>query len=244
MELLNLKDSYNFLVCGDSISKGVVFDKSKDKYVLSKESYANLLQNSLKGTIDNIAKFGSTILKGIDRLQRELKKVRPDVVVIEFGGNDCDFNWDEVAENPYIDHYPNTDFNVFKNKLTELIKSLKDTNIIPVLLTLPPLDADRYFKWISKDNQEKAKNILTWLGSVTKIYWWQEKYNSAIVSIARNTRTRVIDIRSAFLDCPDFRQLLCDDGIHPNEKGHKVIADEIMNYVETSYDFLLRSTHL
>ncbi|SNX53505.1 SGNH/GDSL hydrolase family protein [Thermoanaerobacterium sp. RBIITD] len=244
MELLNLKDSYNFLVCGDSISKGVVFDKSKNKYVLLKDSYTNLLEGSLKGTIDNVAKFGSTILKGIDRLKKELIKVKPDVVLIEFGGNDCDFNWDKVAENPHSEHMPNTDFNVFKNSLNELIDSLKKSKIIPVLLTLPPIDADRYFKWISKNNVDMAKNILTWLGSVTKIYWWQEKYNSAILSIARSTRTRVIDIRSAFLENPDYRQLICDDGIHPNEEGHKVIAEKIMDYVKTHYNFLLKNPQI
>ncbi|MBE0068638.1 SGNH/GDSL hydrolase family protein [Thermoanaerobacterium thermosaccharolyticum] len=240
MEMLNIKESYNFLVCGDSISRGVVLDKIRNKYVLLRDSYTNLLNGYLKGTVENISKFGSTILKGKDRLARELDKTSPDVVLIEFGGNDCDFNWDEVAQDPYKDHAPNTDFNVFKETLKDLIDSLKKANIVPVLLTLPPLDADRYFNWISKGNKEMAKNILTWLGSVTKIYWWQEKYNSAILSIASSTETKIIDIRSTFLDRPDYRKLICEDGIHPNEEGHRAIAEKIMDYVRSYYDFLLK----
>ncbi len=237
---MTLENYYDIVVVGDSISKGVVYSKEKSKYVISDVNYVNLLKDNIKGTVKNIAKFVNTLLKGIDILKRYLLKDKPDIVLIEFGGNDCDFDWEEIAKNPYDEHSPKTDFYIFKEKLKELIKSLEDANIIPVLMTLPPLDADRYFKWISKNSEEMGKNILKWLGSVTKIYWWQEKYNSAILSIAEETKTRLIDIRSAFLDYPDFRQFICTDGIHPNEKGHKIIAHKIYEYLQRNYAYLLK----
>ncbi|WP_236612123.1 SGNH/GDSL hydrolase family protein [Caldanaerobacter subterraneus] len=116
--------------------------------------------------------------------------------------------------------------------MRELINFLENVNVIPVLMTLPPLDADRYFKWISKNSKEMRKNILKWLGSVTKIYWWQEKCNSAILSIAEETKTRLIDIRSTFLNYTDFRQFFCKDGIHPNDEGYRIIADKIQQYLQ------------
>lgn len=236
----NIKDSYNFLVLGDSISKGIIYNEEKEKYISLKGNYVDLLQNSLKGTINNVAKFGNTILRGIERLQRDVLKNKPDIVLIEFGGNDCDFDWQEIADNPYGEHKPKTDFAVFKIHLKELIRTLENVNITPVLMTLPPLDPDRYFKWISKNNVEIGKNILKWLGSVNKIYWWQERYNSAIISIAEETKTRLIDVRSAFLNYPDFRQFICADGIHPNEKGHEIIANKIYEYIKTNYTYLLK----
>jgi acyl-CoA thioesterase I len=237
---MNEKDNYNFVLYGDSISKGVVYDDKKEKYIVSEESYSNLLQNTLKGVVHNASRFGNTIIRAAGKLQNDVLKKNPDIVVIEFGGNDCDFKWEEIAQNPHGRHEPNTDFNIFGKSLKALIELLESTGIVPVLMTIPPLDADRYFKWISKNSTFIGEKILTWLGSISKIYWWQERYNSAIISIAQETKTRWIDIRSAFLKTPDFRQFLCLDGIHPNNQGHRLIADKIMEYIKLDYRFLLR----
>jgi acyl-CoA thioesterase-1 len=234
------KDSFNFVLCGDSITKGVAYDEKKSKYVVLEDSYPQLLKNKLNGVIYNCAKFGNTILRAASKFQNDVLKKDPDIVVIEFGGNDCDFNWEEIEKDPYADHQPKTDISTFQENLVNMVDKLKSNGIVPVLMSLPPLDPDRYFKWISKNSAAAAERILTWLGTVNKIYWWQERYNSAIVSIAQETETRWIDIRSAFLKTPDFRQFLCIDGIHPNSQGHKLIAGKIMEYVSTRYKFLLK----
>lgn len=164
---------------------------------------------------------------------------KPDVVIIEFGGNDCDFDWDKIANDPEGHHEPKTDFNMFGKLLKNIIETLEKSGITPVLLNLPPIDAERYFKWISKNSTVIGEKILRWLGSVSRIYWWQERYNSAVISIAEETKTRWIDIRSAFLKQPDYREFICADGIHPNERGHKLIAGKIFEYVKNNYNFLL-----
>lgn len=237
---MNIKDTYNFLLFGDSISKGVSYDEEKGKYVTLKESYASLLMDKFKGITHNAARFGNTILRGIKRLPTDVLKNNPDIVVIEFGGNDCDFNWEEVARDPSGSHLPNTDYEVFLNSLRDLIKYLGSNSITPVLMTLPPIDAERYFKWISRNDDTMAKNILKWLGSVSKIYWWQERYNSAVLSVAQETNTKLIDVRSAFLQQPDFTKLICKDGIHPNIEGHRIIADKMLSFVRNNYPFLLK----
>lgn len=240
MNTLLEKDEYKIMVSGDSISKGVVFDEQKGKYSFLEENYVTLLQSRLKGAVYNVAKFGSTIMKGIDRMQQEIVRKEPDIVLVEYGGNDCDFNWEEIAQNPYGSHLPKTDFDLFKHTLSDVIGSLKNKGIIPVLVTLPPLDADRYFAWISKNSPAVSRSILAWLGSVTRIYWWQERYSSAIVNIAEQTKTKLIDVRGAFLQWPDFTKFLCIDGIHPNKEGHKIIAERIMEYILANYSFLLK----
>ncbi len=234
------KNDYNFLVSGDSISKGVVFDESKGRYSLIEDGYVSILQKVVKGAVFNLSKFGNTVIKGLGKLPKDVQNSNPDIVLIEFGGNDCDFNWSEIAENPEGNHQPHTDYNLFQKLLKDSINSLKNNKIIPVLLTLPPLEADRYFKWVSKNSIEAAKNILSWLGSVNKIYWWQERYNAAILKVAEETDTKFIDIRGAFLEHPDFSNFLCKDGIHPNQNGHKVIAEKIIDYIRPYYSFLLK----
>lgn len=229
-----------YMVSGDSISKGVVLDEVRNKYVVLEENYVALLQDKLKGVIHNTARFGNTLLKGIGHLKRDVVNEKPDVVLIEYGGNDCDFNWNEIAENPGGDHTPKTDFNVFEKMLTETIEFLRSKDVVPVLMNLPPLNADQYFKWVSRSNPEAERNILQWLGSVTKIYWWQERYNSTIVKVAEATKTKYIDIRGAFLEHPDFTRFICMDGIHPNKDGHRIISERVLAFVREHYGYLLQ----
>jgi acyl-CoA thioesterase I len=231
--------SYSFLVSGDSISRGIVYDEAKGKYSVSDRSYVSLVQARLKGVVSNAARFGNTIVRGIGRLGKEIEKGRPDVVLIEYGGNDCDFAWDEVAAHPETAHEPATALALFEETLSGTIASLKEEGIVPVLMTLPPLNADSYLRWVSRQDPEAERSILKWLGSVTKIYWWQERYSSAILSIAAKTKTRCIDVRGAFLQSPDVMSLICRDGIHPNEAGHELIAKTILDYVSSDFPYLL-----
>jgi acyl-CoA thioesterase-1 len=233
-------DSYKVVVTGDSISKGVVYDDNKGKYCILENNYVSILQNKLKGVVQNTARFGSTLIKGAGRLKHDVENANPDIVLIEYGGNDCDFNWSEIADDPEREHSPKTEFHQFEQLLKETIQFLTSNKIIPVLLTLPPLNAERYFKWVSKSDPNAENNILRWLGSVTKIYWWQERYNSMVLKVAEETRTKWIDIRGAFLQDPDYSKFLCVDGIHPNEAGHRVIADKVLEYVGSRYAYLLK----
>lgn len=228
-----------YLVTGDSISKGVVYDEIRSKYVILKENYVSLLQQRLQGAVRNTARFGNTLLKGIGRLKEDALEDRPDIVLIEYGGNDCDFDWDEIARDPQGEHHPKTGFDDFKTMLIESVDYLKSLQITPVLMTLPPLNADNYFKWVCKNDPEAERNVLQWLGSVTKIYWWQERYNSLILSVSHATQTRVIDVRGAFLEHPDFTRFLCSDGIHPNKEGHRLICDRVLEFMRADHEHLL-----
>ena len=236
----NNKHSYRFMVSGDSISKGVIFDEVKCRYVILEGNYINLLKSKLNGIIRNTARFGNTLTKGVSKLKDDVLSDNPDIVLLEYGGNDCDFNWNEVSNNPNADHKPKTDFVTFENKLRETLKFLKNNNIISVVMTLPPLNADRYLKWISKNDPLAETNILKWLGSVTELYWLHEKYSSAVLRIAEETNTKWIDIRGAFLQYPDSTKFLCLDGIHPNEFGHKIIADKILDFIKLDYAYLIK----
>ena len=241
MSVLDGHEPVKIVVSGDSISKGIVYDEQKKKYAVLEENYVELLRDKLNGIIYNASRFGSTLIKGLQKLKGSIFNDKPDIILIEYGGNDCDFNWDEIARNPENTHLPKTDFHVFENVLRETIDFIRKSKSMPVLMNLPPLNADGYFNWISKNNPVLKENILKWLGSVTKIYWWQERYNSVIQKIADETKTICIDIREAFLRFPDFTSLLCIDGIHPNRDGHIVIANKIFEFIKDRYDFLLKN---
>lgn len=213
-------------IFGDSVAKGVVFDAVKNKYSLLKESFANIMEKQQQISIYNFSKFGCTISMGSEILKRHEKELKNfDYTVLEFGGNDCDYNWAEVSKNPTDQHVCNTPIPDFKEKYVELVKRVIQNGGRPVLLNLPPIDPKRYFKWISKGLD--SKNILVFLGRVDAIYKWQEMYSKAVEELAEEKNIPLIDIRSGFLSKKNFSDFLCEDGIHPNEKGHLLISRAI-----------------
>lgn len=215
----------NLSVCvfGDSVTKGVVFDSVLKKYTLLRDCFANRIMGSFPVSIRNYSRFGCTVTKGLELLRRHKGELSQyDYTVLEFGGNDCDFNWAEVSAEPEREHRPSTPVELFEHKYAELIEEVKSCGSRPVLLSLPPIDAKRYFAWISKGLNPRA--ILSWLGDVEHIYRWHERYNLAVCRLAKECSVPLIDISSAFLETHHYQDLICEDGIHPNEGGHRLIS--------------------
>lgn len=237
---MDMKESYNLVVFGDSITKGVVYDSERSRYASVKDCFVNLVGNSIKGTVYNAGRFGSTIMRGVSKMYNDVMKKTPDIVLIEFGGNDCDFDWEDIAHNPDIEHKPNTELITFRDTLLNMIDTLKNSNITPVLMTLPPLDYKRYFNWITKGDESAEQNVLHWLGSEIEIYNWHKAYSEMIAEVANKTKTLLVDVRSEFLKYRDYSRFLCIDGIHPNVEGHSLIADTVLSFFKDNYNFLLQ----
>jgi len=227
------------LVVGDSLSKGVVLDEEKHKYTLLKDCFINLLSNALSAEIINASRFGATVTQGQQLLQARLDRYDPDVVVIEFGGNDCDFAWEDIARDPSLDHIPKTPLDEFEDRINTMVDLVAERNKKPVLVTLPPIYADNYFNWFTNCDQEKGHRILKWLKDVWHIYWWQERYSNCLQYIARRRDIGCIDIRREFLKERDFERYICSDGIHPSAAGHRLIFDAVMRYVRENAAYLL-----
>lgn len=212
---------------GDSVLRGVVLENSK--YKISPKSFSNICENVLGISIENKAKFGSianTVRNSMERNKEGLENTNYDYVVFEFGGNDCDFNWKEISENPKGEHEPNTTIEEFIAVYNQLIQKVKELGKQPVLLSLPPIDSEKYFKKISENLN--SENILKWMeGNKQFITNWHERYNIEVFKLALNNNIAVIDITSKFLENKNYTKFLCDDGIHPNEEGHKIIASVI-----------------
>ncbi|MEG1991091.1 MAG: SGNH/GDSL hydrolase family protein, partial [Christensenella sp.] len=203
----------------------------KKRYIFSKDGFICGLGKKLKASIQNCSKFGATTAYGEKLLSEKLLQTNPDLVLIAYGGNDCDYKWDEVALSPLSVHNPNTPSKQYEHHLTRMVCSLLAQNKIPVLMNLPPLNAASYFRWFTNNDPQRANRILQWLHDVSKIYWWQEKYSYIIERVAASLSVPIINIRSAFLRQNDYRAFICEDGIHPNEKGQALIEQEFMNYI-------------
>ena len=212
-------------VFGDSIGKGIVLRSDTSKYESFKMNLETLFGRS-DIHIKNYSMFGCTVTKGLDVIKRhacELMNYKN--IFLELGGNDCDFIWSEIAENPEKEHVSKTPLDIFAQRYKELIEEIRQNGGNPILLNLPPLDPNRYFKWVSRGMN--GDNILKWLGDVNMIYRWQEMYNVEVMLLATQLAVPIIDIRSAFLKCNNYCDYLCNDGIHPNGKGYELIYKTI-----------------
>lgn len=236
--------SKKILVVGDSLSKGVIFDEVKKKYTIIKDNFFNLLSQKVDAEMINASRFGSTVIQGEKQLKSNLEKYDPDIVVIEFGGNDCDFIWDDIAKDPSLNHIPKTPLDVFDKSINTMVDYVIAHGKQPVLSTLPPLYADNYFRWFTNNDKEKGMRILKWLKDIWHIYWWHERYSNCVAYIAKKRNISCIDIRRAFLQKIDFSDYICADGIHPNQQGHRLIFEAVINHIKEYAAYLLPTCSL
>ncbi|MGN1215133.1 MAG: SGNH/GDSL hydrolase family protein [Candidatus Cryptobacteroides sp.] len=226
---------------GDSVLRGVVIDKETStpesvRYTFLENNFTSLCAKRLGIDVLNYGKFGSTVDCGEKMMNRHLDAVRQsDVTILEYGGNDCDYPWSEIALSPDTSHSPKNDPETFLRKYRKLIADVVSLGSRPVLLSLPPLEPDRYFCHFTRGMDDGQKDgIFRWLGgTVNTISAWHELYNLQLFRIGNALGVPVIDITSGFLSKLDYRDCICDDGIHPNERGHRLIADSICEYAVT-----------
>lgn len=228
-------------VWGDSLLKGVVLDDIAGRYRILKDNMVAQCARLLDLPILNRCHFGITSGKGKEIIINDLSKGKPcDLAVLEFGGNDCDYDWAKVAATPDAPHIPNTPLEEFEQNVQEMITLLKQQDIPILIPSLPPLHAQRYFDWITRNGLDR-QSILQFLGDVQHIYRHHERYSLAITKVALQNNCHLVNIRDAFLQQKNYQDYICADGIHPNQKGHQLMRD---TFVKKAQELLhAKSTH-
>lgn len=217
---------------GDSIVRGVV-NPATGTYTITEDNFVHECESRLGLEIVNCSKFGCTVGKGREIVEKSLEKLKnSNYAILGWGGNDCAFNWEKIAAEPDGEHKPFTPIDEFNRSYKQIIDNIRRQGTEAILLSLPPVNSDLYFDDVTRRMSGSAKaNILRWLGGTTEyIQSWHELYNIEIFKIGTELGVGVADITSAFLQQRNFGHFLCLDGMHPNEKGHRLIADTLCNY--------------
>lgn len=211
-------------LCGDSILKGIQWDGQR--YRVQNTMDFSALEQRTGCRVENFSRFGCTVTKGRELIERALGMGKlGDTVVMDFGGNDCDFDWAAVAADPTAEHQPKILLEEFVSGYRSLIRLLKEHAVRPILCTLPPLQPEWFFQWFCEP--VGGERVLSWLGNISAIYRFQENYSRAVERLAREEQVQLVDLRGAFLENRRVEQLLCRDGIHPNSAGQKLIAQAV-----------------
>ena len=197
-------------VWGDSILRGVVLDPETRRYSRLKEASCVALSSRALGIpAENHARFGMTSEKGRVVMEREIPAhAEGEAALIGFGGNDIDYDWRAVAADPHAEHLPHTPPKRFCENMRAMVCLARSRGMEPLLMTLPPIDAVRYYEWIGRDIEG----------------------NRLVVELARQLGCRLVDLRASFLENGDYRPYLCMDGIHPNAEGHVLMERVFLRY--------------
>lgn len=227
--MLNEKlNNKKVLIFGDSLARGVVWDENRGRYGLSSCSAAKLVAEKTGMQITNRSRMGMTAEGGLACMLADLEAgMTADSVLIEFGGNDSDFDWRAISEDPNAEHQPKTSIGTYEQDMRRMIELARARNMSVALCTLPPIISERYFDFFSRDGLN-TDNILAWLGDKNKIYRFHERYSLVLGRLAREYGCRLLDLRSAFLEKWDAHPYFCRDGIHPNDMGQKLIGEAVL----------------
>ncbi|NLY09161.1 MAG: SGNH/GDSL hydrolase family protein [Tissierellia bacterium] len=218
-----------YYVLGDSIAKGVVLNEVRDRYVLLKDSCFSLAEKALGLKFKNLSVFGATIDRGLEVFNKRKDEFEPgSTIFLEFGGNDCNHLWNEIANNPDGEFFPMTPKDKFKEYYRQLIDKCLELKLKPVIINLPPLSYQNFFNYVAKTAGGEA--IMKWLGDTKEIFYWQEGYDKIVEELAEEYSLPMVNFRQALLSCGDYDSLMCSDGMHPNEKGHQKLAEALISF--------------
>ena len=224
----------SIVVFGDSILKGVItIPESKNLFDVTENDSLTLAQKELGFELDNRSIYGNITSKGLVKLQKYLEKCSKgelqaaDFCIIEFGSNDCDYDWNifpqDQAAPDFSSIQPKVPFDLYLENLTQMVNLCRAHKITPLIMNLIPYICDRWFKTIAKAHNEEA--MLAFLkGSADTLGQNQARYQKELMDFATKNKVQTIDAWTLFSNAPDAASLMCGDGIHPNEKGYELLS--------------------
>ena len=216
-------------IYGDSVLKGVIYSEELKKYRLFGYKYDSLAENGIE--VENNCKMGATIGKGSEIIKATLDDCEKDTcVVMEYGGNDCNFDWAAVAADPDSAHLPATPRDEFCEKYIKAVEYAQKRGAEVAVCTLVPIESKRFINWVSRGLS--YENILKFMhGDVNVIGRWQEGYSKLAERVAKATGCRLLDLRTPFSRPGEIESLICVDGIHPNARGHEMLSSVFQSRV-------------
>ena len=214
------------VVFGDSILKGVItIPDSKSLFDVTQNDSLSLAQKKLGFELDNRSIYGNITSKGLVKLQKYFEKCSSgeleaaDFCVIEFGSNDCDYDWGTLVQKVPLEQY--------LENLNQMVALCRQNKVTPLMMGLIPYVCDDWFKTIIKGHDEAT--ILEFLGGTAETLGKNQLvYKNAQKDFVQKNNVQFLDPWKLFAG---HKELMCYDGIHPNEKGYEVLAEGWVNFL-------------
>lgn len=213
---------------GDSILYGIIVNPDTLKYEKCPDYDLRKEAKNINFDLLNLSQMGRNSAEGVEVVDLYLTRhPAPDYAIIEFGGNDCNRNWTEIARGG-VGQVKLTK-EQFRQNLQKMVITLSSHGTKVALMNMPPVSSKPFFDWVAQDDEAK-RSIQAHLGDVEEIYRTHESYSDTITNLASELKIPLIDVRSSFGSTP--LPLLCIDGVHPNAIGYKIIKEELLKYLK------------
>lgn len=218
-------------VFGDSISKGIV--TSGNKLHRIDANAVSLIADEYGYEVVDFSRYGQTLKRICERnlIEKFIEGADgsgEEYAVFCIGGNDADYDWRAVSQSPGEDHHPFTQPEEFAKLLDDGVDKLLHAGVKVILTILPPVDSKRYFDNVICNIADGERVLEFFGGDVTNIARSQEVYNYAIIRCAHEHSCPIIDLRTGFLLDRRYLDKYCADGAHPNEEGHRFMAEQVV----------------
>jgi hypothetical protein len=143
------------------------------------------------------------------------------------------YNWQAIAANPSGQHEPVMDLVAYKAQYTNKIAQARAHVQEPVLVSLPIMDENRYFAFITRGmSMQERKNLLYWLGGKTeRLRNIHALYNLSLFRLAAQQCVHIIDITSPMLASAHYEQLLEQDGVTLSPEGQQLVDNELSTLI-------------
>jgi len=143
------------------------------------------------------------------------------------------YNCQAIAANPSGQHEPVMDLVAYKAQYTNKIAQARAHGQEPVLVSLPIMDENRYFAFITRGmSMQERKNLLYWLGGKTeRLRNIHALYNLSLFRLAAQQCVHIIDITSPMLASAHYEQLLEQDGVTLSPEGQQLVDNELSTLI-------------
>jgi lysophospholipase L1-like esterase len=202
---------------GDSITQNAVINSDKFK------GFISLLGENVDQNIELIGKGigGDKVSDLLTRYRDDVIKLNPDMVFIYIGINDV---WHKY------DYGTGTDIDLYENGLRQIITDLKE-NGVEVILCTPTVIGENKGEFTLVN---QFKNIETMEIMNNDL----DDYSDIIRKLSREFDTKLLDLRKIFMQYISennpgnkSKGVLTTDGVHLNNIGSKLIADEMIKFL-------------
>lgn len=149
-----------------------------------------------------------TTKDGLQRLKSDvLQDTISSHVIILFGNNDC-----RLID---IDR-PIVSLEEYRDNLKEIIRQIKAVGKIPILSNLQPINSGLFYKTLPD-----MRKFMVKISSPSE---WHRRYSLICEEVVKKESIKLADIRSTLNRYGN--SVIADDGLHPNDLGHKIIAQK------------------
>lgn len=186
-------------------------------YAMRVETMLQSIGSSLG--VHNAGIGGNTTRDALKRLQSDVLKYKPRVVVMQFGINDSAV---DVWRNPAATA-PRVPLTEYVANLRRMIAAAQEAKAKVILMTTNPL------RWTSKLREVYGKPPYNPAAEDGFDSATLAGYNEALRKLAAELKVPLVDVRAAYPDFAAKHQTTIEgmllDGMHPNDLGQELVAE-------------------